>query len=368
MDSAHSASAQSAIVVAARNFASDAMALDVVEGVLVEENEDGALAPLSRRDLMALLLENSTSKETRRTYETSWRAFFGESKRLGVMWQTDPAGAVLEFCGWPADQKRLECWDFNGRLVKLGRSPATIANRAAAVRSLVKLAHSVGISPDDGSGLFPRQKVVKYRDTKGIAWEKAKALTKLPALLHKGSARPVKLRRLRDTALLRLLVENGIRNNSLVSLNVEDFSLVELEIWIIEKRKGTQKRRLTISAPLAEHIEAYLRFNKHAHDKGGPLFRSLHRGVNWKDTRLTRNGLRDIVAGYGAALDLPKRLYPHKLRHTAISKLGRELKGDVIAMQEFSGHADINTLMIYAKQARDRQGDLTNLLSKLLDD
>jgi integrase/recombinase XerC len=339
-------------------------ALEVVEGIVVERGDGLA----ERVNLLAMLLDNSTSKDTQRTYQASWQAFFGESPRLGPSWARDELSAVLEFCAWPPEEKRREAWDFQARLVKAGKSPATIQNRASAVRSLLKLAHSIGLSSTDGAGLFPKQNVVKYRDTKGIAWDKAKQLTKLPALLHKGNARPVKLRRLRDTAILRLLVENGIRNNSLISCNVEDFSVTELELWIIEKRKGNQKRRLTISAPLAEHIEAYLRYNKHHGDKGGPLFRSLHRGANWNDTRLTRNGLRDIVAGYGEALGLARRLYPHKLRHTAISKLAKETNGDVVAVQEFSGHADFNTLMIYAKQSRDRQGDLTNLLSKLLND
>lgn len=343
---------------------------EVVEGVIVEQlavaASAGALA--ERVNLLTMLLDNTTSKDTQRTYKASWSAFFGESPRLRDSWARDELATVLEFCQWPPEQKRIEAWEFQARLTKAGKSPATITNRASAVRSLLKLAHSIGLSTTDGAGLFPKQNVVKYRDTKGIAWEKAKQLMKLPSQMHKGNARAAKTRRLRDTAMLALLCENGIRNSSLVQLTVEDFSLVELEIWIIEKRKGNQKRRLTISAALAEEIEAYVRYNKHGHDKTGPLFRSLHRGENWKDGFLTRNGLRDIVAGYGEALGLSRRLYPHKLRHTAISRLGKETNGDVIAMQEFSGHADVNTLMIYAKQSRDRQGDLTKMLSKSLRD
>lgn len=343
---------------------------EVIEGIVVDalarQAPSGALQ--DRVDLLTMLLENSTSKDTQRTYKAGWQTFFGDSTRLRDTWARDELGAVLEFCQWPPEQKRIEAWEFQARLNKAGKSPATIQNRASAVRSLLKLAHSIGLSSTDGAGLFPKQNVVKYRNTKGIAWEKAVALTRLPVRLHRANTHAAKLRRLRDTAILTLLVQNGIRNSSLVSIDVGDFSLVELELWIIEKRKGNQKRCLTISSTTAEHIEAYLRYNKHGHDKAGPLFRSLHRGVNWKDTRITRNGLRDIVAGYGAALGLVKRLYPHQLRHTAISKLAKELKGDVVAIQEFSGHSDVNTVMIYARQARNRQGDLTNLLDQLMKD
>ena len=352
-----------AIIVAPKTGA------EVIEGIVVDAlavtQPENALA--ERVNLLTMLLDSTTSKDTQRTYKASWQAFFGESPRLRDSWARDELAAVLEFCQWPPEQKRIEAWEFQARLVKEGKSPATIQNRASAVRSLLKLAQSVGLSSTDGTGLFPKTNVVKYRDTKGIAWEKAKVLMKLPEQMHKGNTRPVKLRRLRDTAILSLLCQNGIRNNSLISLNVGDFSLVELEVWIIEKRKGNQKRRLTISSRVAEQIEAYMRYNKHGHDKSGPLFRSLHRGENWKDGRLTRNGLRDIVGSYKEALGIA-RLYPHRLRHTAISKLAKETGGDAMAIQEFSGHADFNTLMIYAKQARDRQGDLTNLLDKLLND
>ena len=353
--------------------------LEVVEGVIVAESEakSGLALPgdggLSRVDLLALLLENSTSKDTQRTYKTGWKAFFGESEQLGALWERDELGAVLEFCAWPPEAQRRECWAFSGRMTAEKKSPATISLRASSVRSILKLAHSLGLSQSDGAGMFPKVAVSKYRDTRGIPWEKAKQLMKLPAQLFPDDPalseklrRACKLKRLRDTAILAVFCTNGIRNSSLSKLTVGDFELTELGLWVIEKRKAGQKRRLTISAATAEYVEAYLRVSGHGREAAAPLFGSLHRGCT--GDKLTPGGIRDIVAFYGEKLGLSKRLFPHRLRHTAISKLGKETNGDVIAMQEFSGHADINTLMIYARQARDRQGDLTNLLSKLLED
>lgn len=355
---------------------------EVVEGVIAEVNPGspgaGSLdangnALAERVNLLALLLENSTSKDTQRTYRAGWKSFFGESPLLGAAWERDELEAVLTFCSWSPEAQRRECWTFQARLQGEKKSPATISLRASSMRTLLKLAHSLGLSQSDGSGLFPKIAVSKYRDTRGIPWEKAKELMKLPAQIFaddpKQSAklrRACKLKRLRDTAILAVFCTNGVRNSSLVKLDVEDFELNELGLWIIEKRKSGQKRRLTISETTAEHVEAYLKFAGHAHEPQAALFGSLHRGST--GARLTPGGVRDIVGFYGDKLGLTKKLFPHRLRHTAISKLGKETNGDVIAMQEFSGHADINTLMIYARQARDRQGDLTNLLSKLLED
>ena len=355
----------------------------VVEGIVVEEaitevNPGSPVATVgcasaSRVDLLALLLENSRSKDTQRTYKAGWKSFFGDSPILGDLWGRDELAAVLEFCSWPTEAQRRECWEFQARLQGEKKSPATISLRASSIRSLLKLAHSLGLSQSDGAGLFPKVAVSKYRDTRGIPWEKARLLMKLPAEVFaeqpgepKKLGRARKLKRLRDTAILAVFCTNGVRNSSLVRLNVEDFELNDLGLWIIEKRKAGQKRRLTISAATAEHVAVYLQFAGHAHDPKAALFGSLHRGSTGQ--RLTPGGVRDIVAFYGDKLGLTKKLFPHRLRHTAISKLGKETGGDVIAMQEFSGHADINTLMIYARQARDRQGDLTNLLSKLLED
>lgn len=351
---------------------------EVIEGVIVEVNPGSPLATsggafAERVDLLALLLENSTSKDTQRTYRAGWKSFFGDSPQLGATWAHDELASVLTFCSWPIEQQRRECWEFQARLQGEKKSPATISLRASSVRSILKLAHSLGLSPSDGTGMFPKIAVSKYRDTRGIPWEKAKQLMKLPAQLFPDDStlstklrRACKLKRLRDTAILAVFCTNGVRNSSLIKLNVEDFELTELNLWIIEKRKAGQKRRLTISASTAEHIEVYLRFAGHGRDPKAALFGSLHRGT--AGDRLTPGGVRDVVAFYGDKLGLTKKLFPHRLRHTAISKLGKETNGDVIAMQEFSGHADINTLMIYARQARDRQGDLTNLLSKLLED
>ena len=350
---------------------------EVVEGIVVEVNP-GSLAvtggELAQRvDLLTLLLENSTSEDTQRAYRTGWKAFFGVSPRLSATWARDELEAALTFCSWPPEEQRQECWAFSARMKQEKKSPATQSLRASSIRSILKLAHSIGLSQSDGTGFFPKVQVLKYRDTRGIPWEKAKALMKLPAELFPDNPdlspklrRAMKLKRLRDTAMLAVFCTNGIRNASMVNLDVEDFELTELNLWIIEKRKAGQKRRLTISAATAEKVEAYLRAAGHGRDPKSPLFCSLHRGCEGK--RLTPGGDRHIVKFYGKKLGLTKTLYPHRLRHTAISKLGKETNGDVIAMQEFSGHADINTLMIYAKQARDRQGDLTNLLSKLLED
>lgn len=356
---------------------------EVIEGVIVEVNP-GSLSvtraraltgflPADRVDLLALLLGNSTSKDTQRTYRAGWKSFFGESPQLGKVWERDELAAVTEFCSWSPESQRRECWEFQARLQKEKKSPATISLRASSIRSILKLAHSLGLSQSDGAGLFPKIAVSKYRDTRGIPWDKAKLLMKLPAEVFaeqpdksKKLERARRLKRLRDTAILAVFCTNGVRNSSLVKLDVEDFEFTDLGLWIIEKRKAGQKRRLTISAATAEHVDAYLRYAGHAHEPKAALFGSLHRGSAGQ--RLTPGGVRDIVAFYGDKLGLTKKLFPHRLRHTAISKLGKETGGDVIAMQEFSGHADINTLMIYARQARDRQGDLTNLLSKLLED
>ena len=241
---------------------------EVIEGVVVDATPGshlamGSNAPTERVDLLALLIENSTSKDTQRTYRAGWKSFFGESPHLGKAWESDELSAVLEFCSWPPEVQRRECWEFQARLQGEKKSPATISLRASSIRSILKLAHSLGLSQSDGTGLFPKVAVSKYRDTRGIPWEKARLLMKLPAEVFaaqpgepKKLGRARKLKRLRDTAILAVFCTNGVRNSSLVRLDVEDFELNELGLWIIEKRKAGQKRRLTISAATAEHVDA----------------------------------------------------------------------------------------------------------------
>jgi integrase/recombinase XerC len=81
----------------------------------------------------------------------------------------------------------------------------------------------------------------------------------------------------------------------------------------------------------------------HAQDRPGaddPLVRG-RRGAP-----LTPNGVRTRLRKRARAQGVWKRVYPHLLRHSCASHL-LESSGDLRAVQELLGHADIGTTQIY---------------------
>src|SRR5438094_1714478 len=105
---------------------------------------------------------------------------------------------------------------FRNQLQQRGLGPATINRRLAAVRSLVKLARTLGLIPWvlEVEGL----RTEAYRDTRGPG--QAGFCKLLESLAGRADGKAV-----RDRALLRLLYDLGLRRAEVVGLDVEDLDL-----------------------------------------------------------------------------------------------------------------------------------------------
>ena len=348
---------------------------EVIEGVVVDVESNVTpgshlISPLmrgsdltARVDLLQLLLDNSSSDATKKTYRQGWKFFFGGSPRLSPLWEKSEAEAVWAFCQLSRQDRQLEAYEFRARMEKQKCAPSTIQNRQSAVRQILKFAHTLGWCDDDGANLFPHKKVVTYNDTRGIGWERAKILMQLPTSMHAGDDEAKKLLRLRDTAILNLMCQCALRNMSVRALTIGDWSYNDATLWVTEKGRGGSKRIFDISDELNEAILDYVTAAGHRHQSDKPLFMSLKRGSSWNDGPISSNGLGHIVRAYKEKMGLTK-LYPHRLRHTSIAQAAKNTNGDLLAIKDLSGHADIRTVEIYARQAKSRQGEISRKLAQ----
>jgi integrase/recombinase XerC len=241
-------------------------------------------------------------------------------------------------------------------MLQRGASEATVNRRLSAIRSLMQFTHRLGLATTDGRGLVDSEKVRAYRDTRGVDLDTLKKLKLAP-----GTAT---LRGKRDTAIMRLLSENALRCAEVLALDVADFDRDGRRVTILGKGCGTQKEAVTISPATAAAITAYLEAAGHT---GGSLFRSLDHRPGHRGDRITATGLRSIIDDYGRAVGI-EGLTPHKLRHSAITAALDATNGDVRKVQRLSRHRDLRTLIIYDDNRADLQGEVTNLLSELLDE
>jgi integrase/recombinase XerC len=304
-------------------------------------------APAHSPTPVEMLLADKRSPATRRAYRADLCDFFGGEPGQG---------AVQEFLALPPPQIALRLAAYKARMLERGLSEATINRRLAAIRSLLKLGHRLGLATTDGRGLVDGEKVRAYRDTRGVDVQMLRRLIELPDTAT--------VRGLRDSAILRLLAENALRRAELCAADVGDFSPAERRLWVLGKGKGTQKQPVTLSSKSIDAIAAYLLAAGHADDETAPLFRNVDHRPEYTGERLTHDGLYYLVDDYGRMLGL--RLTPHKLRHSAITAALDATSGDVRRVQKLSRHALIQTLLLYDDNRVDLQGEVTELLSDLL--
>jgi integrase/recombinase XerC len=326
-------------------------------------------------DVLALLLDDKRSPETRRAYESDLRDFFQSTL------SSEPSPEIVRsFLAQTPPQLALQIAGYKSTLRGHGKSEATINRRLAAIKSLLKFAYRLGYCATDGRGLVDTEKAKSYRDTRGVDLKTLRKLVKLP---HENFAKhhacistnvyiysantyiPVaQIKCARDTALLTLLAENALRRAEVVKLNCGDFDPGTRSLWILGKGRGSQKERITLSDGCCAAIGAYLALHGTC-EPHEPLFRNLDRRGDVRGQRLTADGLYAIVGEYGRAVGVPN-LTPHKLRHSSLTLALDMTNGDVRKVQKLSRHANLKTLQIYDDAREDFQGEMSVGLSKLL--
>jgi integrase/recombinase XerC len=101
--------------------------------------------------------------------------------------------------------------------------------------------------------------------------------------------------------------------------------------------KGSKTRIVPVGRKAIEALQA-LRLS--ATDRAGPVFRSRRGG------RLGARAIQLRLVHWAQKQGLWQRVHPHLLRHSFASHL-LESSGDLRAVQELLGHADIGTTQIY---------------------
>lgn len=145
--------------------------------------------------------------------------------------------------------------------------------------------------------------------------------------------------KIRDNAIITLLLGTGIRVSELVGLNVSDIDFANSSFTVT--RKGEKRSILYFSDDIGAVINDYLDFRakilkKHGSEDPDALFLSL------RDTRISVRAVEIIVKKYAQTVTPLKKITPHKLRSTYGTALYRATK-DIYVVAEVLGHKDINT-------------------------
>ncbi len=302
-------------------------------------------------DIVQMLLADKRSENTRRAYRHDLTHFF-----MNVFGAEPTPSSIANFLAQSTSEMTVPILRYKALLIEKGSSEATINRRMAAILSLVKMARRIGMTDADPRGNIDSEKVVSYRDTRGITLSQVRSLLLVP------DRNTVQGKR--DYALLLLLIENALRRNEVVALLVSDFRAEERSLLIAGKGMGSQKTRITISTNASLAIADYLAVRQLCPSSDTPLF-TRTRSIE-KPYPLTADGLYKIISELAKRAGLTAPLSPHRLRHTAITLALDMADGDIRKVQRLSRHARLETLLIYDDNRTDFQGEITERLSVLV--
>lgn len=293
---------------------------------------------------------SKTSPATRRTYET------GLLRWIAFCWADPKEPPKVQLLRATTDDVEI----FVASRLDAGNKEATAASYLSAVRTLYKAlvwAKAIEASPADEvrSPSDPRPR-----------WERnnAVALADYKALLEH-CARVRGAIGVRDTALLRLLGDCGLRIAEATGLDVGDVDLERREL-VVQHGKGDKKRSISVTKSAAEALAVWIRRRRPLAVRGeravllnvGRYCRADVRG-----RRMTPDSAARILNKLYEVVGLPDHISgAHTLRHTAGTRMHKATKGDMLAVARFMGHEDINTSAIYAKYTLEQMRSATDLM------
>jgi integrase/recombinase XerD len=175
---------------------------------------------------------------------------------------------------------------------------------------------------------------------RALALERPKQRTRVVARLSRDEERRLisHAYRMKGTRglLIKTLFQTGARVAEFVNIKVTEFFFDE-QMILIANAKGGKSRYVPILPELAQELSTHL-----GDRRAGYLFETIHH------TRYSPRRIQQIIKGTADEARIPKRVYPHLLRHSVATML-LERGMPLEQIQKFLGHAKLETTQIYAE-------------------
>ena len=243
-------------------------------------------------------------------------------------------------------------------------SPTGIKRKIATLRSFYKYYYNNNLIKTN-----PISKITmpKIRDKEIIRFdvnevvdflnsvESGDKLTEKEKVFHKKT-------KIRDIALLSLLLGTGIRVSECIGMNLSDVDLKNTAIRI--KRKGAKEAVIYFSDEVLKPLTEYINYREtleNIDDKDrDALFLSL------QNKRITARAVENLVKKYASEVTPLKHITPHKLRSTFGTNLYKETD-DIYLVASVLGHSDVNTTKKHYAAIEDNKKRLSINIVKLRD-
>ncbi|WP_456378524.1 tyrosine recombinase XerC [Thiolapillus sp.] len=244
---------------------------------------------------------------------------------------------LADFLNWHPHQSQLdwcklhqaEIRSYAAQRHRQGLSGKSLQRRLAALRSFYRFLNREGISSRNPA-IGVRAPKVKRKLPATLDVDQLGQLLELPGETALD---------LRDQAMMELLYSSGLRLAELVSMDLQALDLHDAMLEVTGK--GNKTRRLPVGRKALQAIRQWLKVRQElAKTDEMALF------VSQRGGRLSARSVQSRLALRAKQQGSPRHVHPHMLRHSFASHL-LESSGDLRAVQELLGHADISTTQIY---------------------
>ena len=229
---------------------------------------------------------------------------------------------------WRAvDESRVR--DYIARRHRQGAGAPTLQRALSAIRSFYTFLLREGAATHN-----PAAAVTAPRGTRKLP--DALDVDRVSALLDRPVTGGLDIR---DRAMFELMYSSGLRLAETVSLNLGDVDFKDALVRVTGK--GSKQRVVPVGTVACKWLANWLG-ERTALAAGAEtaLF------VSRRGTRLSARSVQARLARWARIQGLGRPVHPHTLRHSFASHI-LESSGDLRAVQELLGHADISTTQVY---------------------
>lgn len=148
----------------------------------------------------------------------------------------------------------------------------------------------------------------------------------------------------RDLAIMELLYSSGLRLSELTNTNIMDIDWDDANIRVTGK--GSKERLLPVGSQALKAITDWLHIRTQLPTKNQLIADTDAMFISERGKRISQRNVQARIRHWTRTQNIPGNIHPHMFRHSFASHL-LESSGDLRAVQELLGHADIATTQIY---------------------
>jgi len=143
----------------------------------------------------------------------------------------------------------------------------------------------------------------------------------------------------RDRAIMELFYSSGLRLAELAALNLRDVDFADSLVYVTGK--GNKSRVVPVGNQAVSSLKNWLTKRDEL-----DVIEQAAIFITQQGRRLGVRSIQKRLSYWGKKQGISDQVHPHRLRHAFASHM-LEASGDLRAVQELLGHADISTTQIY---------------------